>query len=176
MPGEKQQKRNLEQAICHSSTHRRLLLWQPPMNSSSLVPHIDGLAQDCSNSSALAMELLQSCAKPSIYASVNWVSIGSGNGLSPVPRQAITWTNGNLLSIGPLGTNFSKIRIEIQNFHSWKCIWKHSLEKKPRPFCPRGDELNQQQSSQHVPFSVFVQVGYWNVIQSNVNTLLYIDR
>ena len=25
----------------------------------------DGLAQDCSNSSALAMELLQSCAKPS---------------------------------------------------------------------------------------------------------------
>ena len=28
--------------------------------------HIDGLAQDCSNSSALAMELLQSCPKPSI--------------------------------------------------------------------------------------------------------------
>ena len=27
--------------------------------------HIDGLAQDCSNSMALAMELLQSCAKPS---------------------------------------------------------------------------------------------------------------
>ena len=25
---------------------------------------IDGLAQDCSNSSALAMELMQSCAKP----------------------------------------------------------------------------------------------------------------
>ena len=25
---------------------------------------IDGLVQDCSNSSALAMELLQSCAKP----------------------------------------------------------------------------------------------------------------
>ena len=28
---------------------------------------IDGLVQDCSNSSALAMELLQSCAKPSLY-------------------------------------------------------------------------------------------------------------
>ena len=27
--------------------------------------HIDGLAQDYSNSSALAMELLQSCTKPS---------------------------------------------------------------------------------------------------------------
>ena len=28
--------------------------------------YIDGLAQDCSNSSALVMELLQSCTKPSI--------------------------------------------------------------------------------------------------------------
>ena len=28
---------------------------------------MDGWVQDCSNSSALAMELLQSCAKPSIY-------------------------------------------------------------------------------------------------------------
>ena len=29
-------------------------------------PYIDGLVQDCSNSSVLAMELLQSCTKPSI--------------------------------------------------------------------------------------------------------------
>ena len=28
--------------------------------------HVDGLAQDCSNSIALAMELLQSCTKPSM--------------------------------------------------------------------------------------------------------------
>ena len=28
--------------------------------------HIDGLGKDCSNSSALAMELLQSCTKPAI--------------------------------------------------------------------------------------------------------------
>ena len=27
------------------------------------------------------------------YASLKWVIIGSGNGLSPVRRQAITWTN-----------------------------------------------------------------------------------
>ena len=33
-----------------------------------------------------------------IYASVNWVSVGSGNGLSPIRRQAITWTNTGLLS------------------------------------------------------------------------------
>ena len=28
---------------------------------------IDGLVQHCSNSSALAMELVQSCTKPSVY-------------------------------------------------------------------------------------------------------------
>ena len=30
--------------------------------------YIDGLVQDCSNSTALAMELLQFCTEPSIYA------------------------------------------------------------------------------------------------------------
>ena len=33
-----------------------------------MVIHIDGLVQDCSNSIANAMELLQSCTKPSICA------------------------------------------------------------------------------------------------------------
>ena len=48
------------------------------------------------------------------YMSVNWVSIGSGNGLSPVQCQAITWTNAGLLLIGLLGTNFSEIQIKIK--------------------------------------------------------------
>ena len=39
--------------------------------------------------------------------------IGSDNGLSPGRRQAIIWTNAGILLIGPLGTNFSKILIEI---------------------------------------------------------------
>ena len=45
-----------------------------------------------------------------------WVDIGSDNGLSPVRRQAITWTNAGLLSIGPLGTNFSENLINIHTF------------------------------------------------------------
>ena len=40
---------------------------------------------------------------------MNRVSIGSDNGLSPIRRQAIIWTNAGLLSIGPQGTNFSEI-------------------------------------------------------------------
>ena len=38
--------------------------------------------------------------------------IGSDNGLSPGQRQAIIWTTGGILLIGPLGTNFSEIVIE----------------------------------------------------------------
>ena len=53
--------------------------------------------------------------------------IGSGNALSPVQHQAITWSNADLLSFGSLGINFSKILIKIQNFSSWKCIWKCCL-------------------------------------------------
>ena len=41
------------------------------------------------------------------------VSIGSGNGLLSVRRQAITWTNADLLSFGPLRTNFGEIRMKI---------------------------------------------------------------
>ena len=42
--------------------------------------------------------------------SENCIIIGSCNGLSPIRRQAITWTNDDLLSIGPLDTNVDEIR------------------------------------------------------------------
>ena len=48
-----------------------------------------------------------------IYASVNSTIMGSDNGLSLVQRQVIIWTNAVLETIGPLGTNLSKIRIKI---------------------------------------------------------------
>ena len=42
--------------------------------------------------------------------------IGSDNGFSPGRRQAIIWTYAGTLLIGPLGTNFGEILIEIQIF------------------------------------------------------------
>ena len=42
--------------------------------------------------------------------------IGSDKGLSPDWRQAIIWANAGILLIGPLGTNFSEILIEILAF------------------------------------------------------------
>ena len=63
-----------------------------------------------------------------IFASVNCVRIGSGNGLVPVWRQAITWTNADLLSIGPLGTNFTECKLNRnkKNFSSKKIYLKMS--------------------------------------------------
>ena len=40
---------------------------------------------------------------PSIYASVNWGSIGSNNGFSPVQHQAIIWADDGAMSTEPLG-------------------------------------------------------------------------
>ena len=55
--------------ICHIDT-----MWGDSSDHNSIrskarssIPHIDGLVQDCSNSSALAMELQQFYTKPSIF-------------------------------------------------------------------------------------------------------------
>ena len=65
---------------------------------------------------------------PGAAYAVNWVIIGSDNGLSPIRRQAILWTNSGLLWIGPLGTNFNEILLKVnRTFHSRKCTWKYSL-------------------------------------------------
>ena len=53
--------------------------------------------------------------------------IGSDNGLSPDRRQTIIWTNGGTLLIGPIGTNFSDILIEILTFSFTECYWKFRL-------------------------------------------------
>ena len=60
--------------------------------------------------------------------------IGSDNGLSPGRHQAIIWTNAGILFIGPLGTNFSEILIEILKFSFKKMRLKVSSGKW-RPYC-----------------------------------------
>ena len=60
--------------------------------------------------------------------------IGSDIGLSPDRSNAIIWTNAGLLLIGPLGTNFSEILIEILTFSFKKMLLKVSSANR-RPFC-----------------------------------------
>ena len=75
------------------------------------------------------------------YASVNWISMASGSGLSPVRHQSITWTNTALLPIIPLETTFCKIWIKIQTFFFAKMYLKISSSTTKCyffPTCCRG--------------------------------------
>ena len=69
--------------------------------------------------------------------------IGSDNGLSPDRRQAIIWTNAGSLLIGPLGTIFSEIWIEIHTFSFNKIHLKMSSAKW-RPLCLGLNVLTRQ--------------------------------
>ena len=69
--------------------------------------------------------------------------IVSDNGLSPGRRQAIIWTNAGILLIGPYGTNFSEILIEILTFSFTKMSLKVSSAKW-RPSCLGLNVLNTQ--------------------------------
>ena len=60
--------------------------------------------------------------------------IGSDNGLSPVWRQAIIWSNAGILLNWTLGTNFSEIFSEIDIF-SFKQMRLKMSSGKWRPYC-----------------------------------------
>ena len=68
------------------------------------VKYIDGLVQDCCNSSAFEMELLQSCAKPSLYT---------------YNLQQIYLTH-YLLDVGKL--------VIIESCNGFDIIWGHRFE------------------------------------------------
>ena len=69
--------------------------------------------------------------------------LSSDNGLSPGRRQSTIWTNAGLLLIGPLGTNFNEILINIHTFSSKKMHLKWS-SRKWRPFCLGLNVWNDQ--------------------------------
>ena len=69
-----------------------------------------------------------------IYASVDWLIIGSDNSLSPGRRQAIIWINAGILLTGPLATNFNGILIKIYTL-SFSEMHLLMSPAKWRPFC-----------------------------------------
>ena len=76
---------------------------------------------------------------------------GSDNGLSPSRRQAIIWTNAGILLIGPMGTKFNEILIEIQTF-SFKKMHLKMSSGKWRPFCLRLNVLTACQADNKTHF------------------------
>ena len=58
-----------------------------------------------------------------IYASLTWITTDSSNGLVSDRRQAFAWTNFDLWSTAPLGTNYNDCLVEIDTFllkNEWK--------------------------------------------------------
>ena len=113
--------------------------------------------------------------------------IGSDNGLSPGRRQAIIWTNAEILLTGPLRTNFSEIFTEIQKFSFKKMHFKMSSGKW-RPFCLGLNVLTRIffcSTSLSCIFSVFVlftgascKKGSWFFFAANpsvINWLIIIN-
>ena len=104
--------------------------------------------------------------------------IGSDNGLAPDRRQAIIWTNAGLLLIGPLGTNFIEISIEITAFSFKKTRLKVSSAKR-RLFCLvlnvlRGVFPMSINQTVHI---LYIYIGhqsesYWNIIAVNRSSQL----
>ena len=118
------QRWNLQADLCHENMWVSVL----PSHISGQALHLDGICLVGPFSIRLCRYLLYcaQCVTPSPpsdayqYVSVNWISIGSGNGL---------------LSIENLGTNFSEIWIKIQKLLFMKMHLNVSAVKW-RPFYP----------------------------------------
>ena len=95
------------------------------------------------------------------YICVNLTIIVTDNGLSPGRRQAIIWTSAWILLIGPLGTNFSEILIEIVTFSFKKMRLKVSSAKW-RPWCLGLNVLTDGNLSSAWPVS---EIGFWLNLQ-----------
>ena len=85
--------------------------------------------------------------------------ISSDNSLSPGRRQAIIWTNAGILSIGPLGTNFSDILIENQTISLKKMHLKMSSTKS-RPFYLGLNVLINIDYYQQIPYEPITKMHH----------------
>ena len=111
--------------------HKSSIMKETGVTCRSRLTHIDNLAQNCSNSIANTLELLQPCAKPSTYSLEYFSIIASHDGLSHVWCQVIILTNTLLFSNGRLGRKFTKILNETERFSYNEMSLKMSSAKWP---------------------------------------------
>ena len=75
--------------------------------------------------------------------------------IMPDRRQVIIWTNAGILLIGPWGTNFSEILIDIQAF-SLKKMHLEISSAKWRPCCLGLNVLNRLWNGSHVTYNILM--------------------
>ena len=147
-----------------------IVLWRHEIGSlSALLVFLKGIHRQSSVDSPLHVKIQQSIAfvflcEQTIPLAVIWQAswrllthwgrvthicvgkltiIDSDNGLSPGRRQAIIWTNPEILLIRPLRINFGEILKGIQIFHSRKCTWKCRLPNGVHLFRPQCVKVRQ---------------------------------
>ena len=109
----------------------------------------------------------------------NLTIIGSDNGLSPGRRQAIIWTNGKILLIGPFGTNFSEILIATDTFSDkkmhlkmssarWRPFWLGLNALKLVPHLPGASDVSLLVFGSITLFSSCVTIEKKNVLEHHV--------
>ena len=84
--------------------------------------------------------------------------IGPDNGLSSGRRQAIFWTNDGILLIGPLGTNFSEILIEIYLF-SFKKMHLKMSSGNWQPFCLGPNVLTHRRRVIYIYIYIYIHAS-----------------
>ena len=88
------------------------------------------------------------------YSPSNWVIIGSGNGLSPVRGQTVTWSNVGLSIVKSTPRNKFKWKLNQNTYFFWrKCMWKGGLENVSLPRIPIVDHWH------HMASYIWVTIG-----------------
>ena len=127
-------------------------------------------------------------------ASVNWVNTGSWNSMVAVRSHAINWINTDLLSVGPLETNFNeiktvsseKIHLAMSSLLLWSVVqgpllikwinFNHSINNYLRPSysvgwknltMPEFQQLNHWNWNL-VVISCHTLLGMWKFIQTEI--------
>ena len=117
----------------HTNVYPALCTIQPYAQSSMDDAHISSICF-WNSPRGIISECINSLRPSDVYIYVGKITtISSDNGLLPDWRQAIIWTNAGILLIGPLGTNFNEILLEIYTFSFTKMHLKMSSWKW-RPF------------------------------------------
>ena len=76
-----------------------------------------------------------------MYVSVNWAINGSGNGLSPVRRQTITWSNAVYCQLDPWELVSVKFELEFYPFIQENAF--ENVAAKRAAILSRGRWVNQ---------------------------------
>ena len=89
-----------------------------------------------------------------------WYSHSSISSLLPVNRQAVTQSIPDLLLTAPLGTNFNKFQIKIQNFTFDKIVFEHFYQQNVSRFVEASFcEVEKSAFLTYILFQLFVKVN-----------------